>query len=165
MLKVLNKKICPFLTIAVTILGCGKQISEDTMDEITVVENQELPAALVINLNSNENQSNLYEIPQNANIVMPDLLKISGPDTKTKTVVISYNYDIESKHFDYQCVYKSIPNQSDLLLYNCNDNFGSTLSEATNFEFPIYYGKFIKVELIEKTQDTSISAIFNVDWK
>jgi len=165
MLKVLNKKICPILTIALATLGCGKQITEDSPEEINVVENQELPAALVINLNSNDNQSTLYEIPQNANIVMPDYLKISGPDSKTKTVVISYNYDVESQLFDYQCVYKSIPNQVDLFLYNCNDNYGSTLSEVTNFEFPIYYAKFIKVELIEKTQDISVSAIFNVDWK
>ncbi len=165
MLKMLTKKICPLLTLAMATMGCGKQITEESPAADRIVQNQELPSALVINLNSNNGPETLYLIPENANILMPESLRVSGDDLLNKTVVIYYNFDSSTAEFDYQCTYKSTVTGNTLNLFKCFNDLGEELTMATEYEFPIYYSKKIKMELKDFASNISIDAIYTVDWK
>jgi len=161
----LSKKICPLLSLAMATIGCGKQITEENPASDRIVQNQELPSALVINLNSDNGQETLYSIPENANILMPESLRVTGNDLLNKTVVIYYNFDSSTAEYDYQCTYKSSATSFALNLSKCFNDLGEELSMATEYEFPIYYSKKIKMVLKDFSSNISIDAIYTVDWK
>jgi hypothetical protein len=165
MLKRFSKKICPLLGLVIGTIGCGKQITEDqgTDDNQRLVQNQELPAALVITLDPATSFVKDYEIPRNGNILMPEILQVDGEASTGSEVLIQYNVDDEG--FDYECVYRKILPSQNLILKNCYDSTGEVMTQTTEFELPIYFAKKIKIEITTGTINFTISAIFNVDWK
>jgi hypothetical protein len=165
MLNFVSKKLCPFLTVAIASLGCGKQITEDTSESARIIQNQELPNSLILNLDSQNGLRLDYEIPQNANIVMPETLLVSMNNTDFKQVTIKYNLDPISEEYDYECTYGSSTSLNELTLKKCLDYFGEIITSTSDFELPIYFQKTIRMELSTPQVNLNVKAVYLVDWK
>jgi hypothetical protein len=164
MLSILTRKFCPLLSLFFALTGCGKQIREGSAEAGRTVTNQELPSDLVLRLNSEANGVKEYQIPRNANIYLPKSLQVRMGEPTGETVVISYNIK-DGDDFDYQCTYNSSSNPLELPLKECINAYGERLTEVTSFEFPIYYGRIIKLKLQGKVSGLVVDAVYNVDWK
>jgi hypothetical protein len=149
-----------------TTLGCGKEITEAQTPNSRIIQNQDLPSALVIKLETQVSSDEVYEIPRNGNIMLPEKLWVRSGSGAGKTVEIIYNLEESAEgNFDYKCTYKSISSSKEIPLDNCVSGRGTILNDATSFEFPIYYGKAIKMEMQSATAGLTVDAIYTVDWK
>lgn len=165
MLYRLAKKICPFVTLTLATIGCGKQITEEASENARIIENQEIPSSLVVEINTNEGLMKLQQIPRNGNVIMPEVIYATNSESTYRMVTLTYNYELDSGKFDYECLYESKNSTLELVLKNCKDYFGEMITSATDFEFPIYYTKNIKMELKTPSSNNTFKAIFFVDWK
>ncbi len=146
-------------------LGCGKQITEDKTENARIIQNQELPSSLILNLNTNDGFILDYEIPQNANILMPEGLILNTNNNEYKQVTIKYNYDRQNEQYDFECKYSTSNSTNQLSIKSCQDYFGEVITSITDFEFPIYFQKSIRIELNTPSINLNIKAIYIIDWK
>lgn len=163
MLNIISRKLCPLLSLALATMGCGKKISEETTASATAIETQEMPSALVMKLNP-ETSKTTYSVPRNANIFLPDILWVREGNPTGKTIVISYNLkDSEADEFDYKCTYTATAPSNMMPLKDCVNAYGDVFSDVSRFDFPVNYGRFIRMEL-QGTTGLSVDAVYTVDW-
>ncbi|HXH73794.1 MAG TPA: hypothetical protein VNJ08_02445 [Bacteriovoracaceae bacterium] len=166
MLWTFSRKLCPLLSLAIATVGCGKKISEGKTESSQSVEGQELPAVLVLKLNTTENNIKSYSVPKNANIKLPETLWVRSGNPAGKVVTITYNLEtLTSEDFGYECSYKAAGSLTEMPLDYCINGYGEIFSNATDFEFPIFYGKFIKMEMKNAVPGLILDANYSVDWK
>lgn len=163
MLTIFSRKLCPLLSLALATMGCGKKIAEGSSESAKIVQNQEIPNALVVKLSPEESKKT-YSIPRNANIFLPDALWVRGGDPSGKTIVISYNLkDAADESFDYKCTYTASGPSTKMPLKSCVNSYGESFMDVSRFDFPINYGRFIRLELQGST-GLSVDAVYTVDW-
>ncbi|HXH29933.1 MAG TPA: hypothetical protein VNJ01_03905 [Bacteriovoracaceae bacterium] len=167
MLKLLSRKLCPFLSLAVATVGCGKKLTEPKTQPVQVVENQELPTTISIELNTSVSAKAQFKIPQNGWFNLPEKLIVNDGSAIGKEVEISYNVDAEiEEDYEFVCTYTSTGSSSELQLSTCKDSYGGNFGNVMGNVFPMDEGKLIEVRLTTpSSKDLVLNAIYSVVWK
>lgn len=164
MLSQLTRKICPFVSLAIATIGCGKKIAEPATEGGSINQNQELPSALVLQLDSTRTT---YDIARNGVIMIPDRLFVRQGSGSGKRVQITYNLEEDDWEGDltFKCTYFTNTQTETIPLEDCSSDRGS-FGDVSDQKFSIYYGHQIKMEFTSgDPTGTIIDATYSVDWK
>jgi hypothetical protein len=166
MLKTFNQKICPYVSIVITILGCGKKITEPDTDlsrqrqEIGPLTN------FVIGLNGAEASRKVYRMPGPARFEIPTHLKVKTGSTVNKVVEVAYDVnEFDSDDIEFKCSYVSSPNIFEMKLHKCVDYDGNDFGNVSGHEFILRYDDIIEIKFTgAPSQDLSVEAVYSMKW-
>jgi len=164
MLSKLTRKLCPFISLAIASLGCGKQISEGNSNVIKSQQNQSLPSTYNLEL---AGSVSTHSIPENGVFSIPSKLIVVEGNGISKKVVITYNMDpTDAQEFEFKCSYQNSTVANEIPLNFCYDNFGANLGDISRHSFMLDYGKIIKMNLTSgDPTNLKVEASLKVDWK
>jgi hypothetical protein len=162
MLKAFTKKVCPFLSLVLTI-SCGKKISDTSDDGGLIRDHQELPPILVIQMQSSIKKS--YTIPRNANFLLPDRVFVRSGNAQGRALTIKYNHEPDHQDFEFSCNYLGTTSH-ELSLQRCVDHYDREIGPVPENWFPMDQDKLIKLEVSGAPDpDFRLDAFFSVRWK
>ena len=166
MLSALTRKLCPFLTLAMATVSCGKKINEAETQPATSIENQELPSTYILRLNGAESSKEVYTLPRNATFQIPDRLKVRAGTTRNKVVDIVYDVDqYDEEVFDFKCSYVTSSNPSEMILTYCENDNGHDFYDTQSY-FPMKEGQAIVIRFTgAASPDLVVEAIYSMRWK
>lgn len=160
MLKVL-RKICPLISLALS-LACGKELTDPSNDGSSIVNHQELPPVLMLQLKSN---LQVYQIPRNANFLLPDRLVVRSGDVSGRTVTVRYNLDAETNDFEFRCFYLGTSGP-EMLLDKCLDHYNREVGPIPWNWFPMDQDKHISLQISgNAANEIVVDAFYSVKWK
>ena len=165
MLNLLTRKLCPFVSLAIATVGCGKKISESDTVPSRTTENQELPATMVIELDGAQSSSKTHSMPRNGTFELPSRLLVTGNATN-KTVEIIYDLDrYDNNYYQFKCSYVAVA-ANDMRLSRCQDSYGGNFGNVAGAIFNLYKGDQIKMRFVgTQATDLKVEAAYTVDWK
>lgn len=166
MLNTLTRKLCPFVTLAIATIGCGKKIADPESQPARQTENQELPSAYVLRLDGSESSKKDYPMVRSANFRIPDMLKVRQGDTSGKVVEIAFDVNpYDSDDYEFKCSYTASANASEMKLVNCVNYDGDDYGDVSNEEFRLYKGDLIQMRFAgAPSQGLIVEAIFSMKW-
>lgn len=164
MLRQLTRKLCPLVTLAIATIGCGKKIADPVTEPGLSTDNQELPSAMVLQLDTSHK---IYDVPKNGVIMIPDRLFVRAGSGAGKRVEIAYN--LEEGEWDgdltFKCTYFSNTRTDVMPLEDCSSDRGS-FGDISDQKFSIYYGLQIRMQFTSgDPSGTVVDATYSVDWK
>ncbi len=166
MLKTFNQKICPYVSIVITILGCGKKITEPDTDLSR--QRQEIGPLTncVIGLNGAEASRQIYRMPGPARFEIPTHLKVKTGSTVNKIVEVAYDVnEFDSDDIEFKCSYVSSPNIFEMKLHKCVDYDGNDFGNVSGHEFVLRYDDIIEIKFTgAPSQDLSVEAVYSMKW-
>jgi hypothetical protein len=167
MLQMLTRKLCPFVTLAIATVGCGKKINDPATTLSRSTQNQELPSALVLQLNTTDSFHLNYTLPRNGIFALPETLRVRTGNGQGKEVTISYNVNpYDSDDYEFKCTYRSSVQEFELPLESCTDIYGGDFGDIRDHLFMMDRNKLIRMETPKSTGAGLImDAIFATDWK
>ncbi len=167
MLKVVSRKFFPLLSLVAVTTGCGKKITEPVTEPVQVVENQELPPTVTLEVKSAVAKKASFKIPKNCILEIPKKLLVKGDSAFGKRIEITYNMLEEFREeYGFKCLYKSAGTPTELKLESCKDSFGGNFGDISGNLEPMDKDKLIQMEILEPhTTNLTVSALFQVDWK
>lgn len=166
MLLGITKKICPFLTLAFATIGCGKNINDGKSSIVQSVKT-ELSPRFVLDFSSLEGLTKSFKVPQDGRFYIPKTVKVTAGNGIGKRMSISYNYDADTKDYEFRCKYSSLASATELTLQTCYDSHDRELSQDDiNLNtFFIDLGFFIRIELLTPTDSTlEVEFIHDITW-
>lgn len=165
MLQVL-RKLAPLLSMTLVTAGCGKKISEGKTQPASSIENQELPATYIVQLNGSQSSKQDYFLPRNTLFQLPERLKVRTGSTTKKVVDILYDIDPDDNNiFDFKCTYSPSSNPAEMILTYCENDNGNDFYDTTSY-FPLKQGQVIQIRFSgAQSSDLIVEAIYQMKWK
>lgn len=166
MLKTWSLKLCPFLTLAMATVGCGKKISENAGSPASQTQNQQRPSSLILRLNSDDQSSLQYRMPQPGRFTIPESLIVRSGNPIGRKVEISYNVDPTfDDDYDYKCNYISKGSSSEMFLDKCLDYNDGNFGDVSEQTFALYQDEIIQVRFTDSSSNPlSLDIIYNMTW-
>lgn len=154
------------MSLALATIGCGKKITEGGSKPASNVQNVVLPSAYVIRLDGSESSRKQVRLPKNTQFEVPTKVKVRSGSTTNKSVEISFDVNpYDSDDFYFKCSYKSVPNETDLVLDRCVDYDGDYLGDVRGYVFTLYENDIIQSKFTgAPAQDLVTDAVFNMRW-
>lgn len=167
MLNSLNSKICPILTLMVTLVGCGKNVKDTQADALVTAQNQATTDNVILEVNGAISSSSYYTIPRNGITTLPDKIKVTKGTVGSKKVVITYNIVPEDQAiYEFKCDYTGNSGSTDLYLNTCSDSYGGNFGDVSGAQFPMDAKKLIKMQISGSgNTGVSLNTQFTFNWK
>lgn len=167
MLTALTRKLCPFVSLAIATVGCGKKITDPESQGARQTENQELPSAYVLRLDGSETSRKNFPMVRSANFRIPDKLKVREGNTSGRIVEIAYDVNpYDSEDYEFKCSYIASANPSEMVLTSCvnydNDDYG----DVSNEEFRLYKDDLMQMRFADSAPRNGfiVEAVFSMKW-
>lgn len=168
MLLNLTKRLCPLMSLAALVLGCGKKINDaETTTGGGTTEPQRPSSMLVLEVKSDEDSQTYYDVSMTGWFYMPEKLTVKEGDGSGQRAYLFQNIDANGDH-EYVCSYYGFK-ESELSFERCENFDGQTLvsnaKELSVIPFIHEAGKRIRMEI-----DTPVPAglvlysVYTVDW-
>lgn len=167
MLKMMTRKLCPLLSLAIATIGCGKKISDAETKPGRTTENQELPSAYVIRLDGTTKASRKnYFLTEDAQFKIPDRLLVRQGSTAGKIVEIAHDVnEFDSDDYSYKCMYKASPNPNEMILDKCVDYDDDDFGDISAHIFTLYKNDIIQMRFAgAASTDLIVEAIYSMKW-
>ncbi|MFP5385297.1 MAG: hypothetical protein ACLGHN_04420 [Bacteriovoracia bacterium] len=166
MLQTLTKKLCPFLSLALATVGCGKKIADSETEPARQVEYQKQPSAYILRLDSSARASVNYSMPDAANFEIPDRIKVRSGDPSGKIVEIVYDVNkYDSQDYEFKCSYSSTHNPSEMVLQNCVNYDNEDYGNVEGHIFTLYKNDIIQLRLAgAEAGNLVVEAIYSMAW-
>lgn len=165
MLTLLTRKFCPLMTMALMTVACGKKIGENNSEPGRTTENQERPAAYVLQLDTTQGFTKLYQMPQNGRFKIPTELRVRQGNALSKVVEVRYNANPDdSFSYDMKCTYKGISSNR-MSLTKCIDYDDDDLGNISEHLFPLYEEQYIELRITgSSSEGLVVDSIHDVTW-
>ena len=166
MLTTLTRKLCPFVSLAIATIGCGKKISDPDNQAARQTENQELPSAYVLRLDGSEGSKKLFPMARSANFRIPDKLKVRAGDTTGKIVELGFDVNpYDSDDYEFKCSYVAAANPAEMVLSKCVNYDNEDYGDISNEEFRLYKDDIIQMKFSgAPSPGLIVEAIFSMKW-
>jgi hypothetical protein len=166
MLKIFAKKICPYVSLVITILGCGKEMTEP--DTELSRQRQEVGPLLnyVISLNGAEASKKAYRMPGPARFEIPTHLRVKSGSTLNKVVEVAYNVnEFDSDDIEFKCSYISSPNVLEMKLHKCVDYDGNDFGNVSGHQFILRFDDIIEIRFTgAASPDLNVEGVYVMKW-
>lgn len=164
MLNSMNLKICPLLTLMITMVGCGKNVKDTKADALVTAQNQATSENIIVEFNG---APSFYTIPKNGITTLPEKIKIVKGSMGSKKATLIYNVLPEDHGiYEFKCDYTGNTGSADLYLSSCSDSYGGNFGDVSGAQFPMDAKKLIKMQ-VSGSGNTGIvlNTQFTFDWK
>lgn len=165
MLTNLTRKLCPFMTLALATVGCGKKITDADTSSSNSIDNQALPSAYSISLDSAEGRSKRIRSPHNARFYIPDILKIRSGNPAGAKVEVAYDvYEFDSDDYDFKCIYSPV-SSTEMILESCVDYNDNSFDDVSEQEFTIRRNEIIEIRYTgTPAAEFVVDALYSMKW-
>jgi hypothetical protein len=166
MLTALTKKLCPFISLAIATIGCGKKtIEKETLPE-TQTQNQQKPSAYLIQLDANQSSRMQYKLDGAANFEIPNYIFVRAGDSAGKKVEIAFGVNqYNSTDYEFKCFYSTSSNPGLMVLTSCVDYYNEDYGNTTGQRFRLYTNDIIQIRFVgAPAQGLFVEIIFNMEW-
>lgn len=164
MLQTFTRKLCPFVTLAIATVGCGKKFGESKSSPAHTTERQEPAHSMVLELDGRKQTSKIYYMPQAGYFELPEKLKVTG-NALGKGLDITYNLDpYDRETYQFKCEYAPT-SESEMVLTKCYDDQNRVFGNVTGVEFALKEENIIELRFTGASPtDLKVDAYYNVTW-
>lgn len=169
MLNTLTRKFCPLLTLAFATVGCGKKITDATVDRgNSSVNNQELSSIYHLSFNSQIERFAQYRLPEPAKFFFPESVRVIAGTPTNQVLEISYDVNEEDDSFFLmKCFYSAAPARPDYLaLSSCVNHENQSIDGSMyNYQFPLRKDQIIQLKFSDPNESSLIvNATYQMNW-
>jgi hypothetical protein len=168
MLLKLSKRLCPLLSLALTV-GCGKKVNEATTTEGgRTTENQAYDSFLTFQVNETQTSRKTYLMPRDGIFILPSHLQVIRGNPAGKKVRLTYNI-FDDQDYEFHCDYLTQSNSDEIPLSKCASSdgrdYGVNASTIIDYRWPMDQGKFLQMDILNSSHsELTIDATHLVDW-
>lgn len=166
MLRILTRKLCPLMSLAIVTFGCGKKIEEPKTGPAGQTHHQEMSPIYVLSLDGSESVRNNYYLPRSAQFEIPGRINIrQGSAAGTKVEIAFDVNEFDNDDFHFKCSYVPSPPQvTYMILATCEDYDGNQFDIDQQI-IPQRKGSLLQIRFAgSSSDDLIVDAIFGMNW-
>jgi hypothetical protein len=167
-MRAMTLKLCPLLSLLLTVVSCGKKATSSGTDEENPRIDNQVPASnLILEFDTSKGKTLNYKVPKNGTFALPDMLKIKNGSLPGRKISITYDINpTNPADFAIQCDYVTSSVEPDLMdVETCYDVDGNDIGNYTSEPLPMHANYLVKMELQGANSLARIFAYFTVEWK
>lgn len=166
MLAALTRKLCPWMSVALVTISCGKKITDADSKPGNTIEESNRSSRFLLRLNTNEGYIKQANVPDDANFKIPEKLKVVSGSTDGKVIEIGYNVDpYDNNFYEYKCSYYPSSEGDEMWLGNCYDLENRSFGDVSDVEFFISQNQILEIKVLgSHTSDFIVEALYDMRW-
>lgn len=165
MLNGLTRKFCPFLTLALATISCGKKITDPKSGPSRTTENQEPSSTVMLTLDGSTGSSTLtYKMPRNGRFELPDQLRVTG-NKSNQIVEVRYDVDpYDSDLFEFKCSYSASTSEI-MRLNKCESWYGGDFGDLSGITFGFKKDTIFEMRFgATGPHDLKVNIFYDITW-